>query len=86
MSSTRFEMLRAALKPPLKLLAITFGDERPSKPQYDIEFATLEDAYAGFREKTPFGRWTVWLKGAGGQAIGVDSQLWEKSMGKAIKG
>jgi len=86
MSSPRFEMLRAALKPPLRLLAVTFGEERPSRPQYDIEYATLEAAYAGFREKMPFGRWTVWLKGAGGQAIGVDSQLWEKAMGKAVKG
>ena len=78
-------MIKAVLTPPVHLLAITFGEERPAKSQYDIEFATLEDAYAGFRKKMPFGRWTVWLRGSGGQVIGVDSQLWEKAMGKTVR-
>lgn len=86
MSSPRFEMIRAVLKPPVHLLAITFGEERPAKPQHDIEFATLEEAYAFFRKEKPQGQWTVWLKGSGGQEIGVDSQLWEKAMGKTVKG
>jgi hypothetical protein len=86
MASSRFEMLRAALKPPLRLLAITFGEKRPSKAHYDLEFATLEAAYAGFREKMPYGRWTVWLKGYGGVTIGVDSRLWEESLGKKASG
>ena len=85
MSSSNFELIKSTLKPPVHLLAITFGEERPAKEQYDIEFATLEEAYDAFREKMPYGRWTVWLKGAGGQTIGVDSQLWEKAMGKPVK-
>jgi len=85
MSSSRFEMIRAVLKPPVHLLAITFGEERPAKSQYDIEFLSLAEAYAGFREKMPLGRWTVWLKGASGQTIGVDSELWERAMGKTVK-
>ena len=86
MSSSRFEMIRAVLKPPVRLVAITFGDERPARARYDDEFASLDEAYAGFREKMPLGRWTVWLRGSGGQIIGVDSQLWEKAMGKTVKG
>jgi hypothetical protein len=44
MSSSRFEMIKAVLKPPVHLLAITFGEEHPAKSRYDIEFATLEEA------------------------------------------
>jgi len=86
MSSSRFELIRDTLKPPVHLLAITFGEERPSKSQFDIEFSILEEAYDAFRQRMPFGRWTVWLKGVGGQTIGVDSRLWEKAMGKPVKG
>lgn len=85
MSSSRFEMIKAVLTPPVHLLAISFGEERPAKSQYDIGFATLEDAYTGFREKMPFGRWTVWLRGSSGHVIGIDSQLWEKAMGKTVR-
>lgn len=86
MSSSRFEMIRAVLKPPVHLLAITFDETRPAAPQYKEEFNSLEEAYAFFREKMPYGRWTVWLKGASGQGLGLDSQLWEKAMGKTVKG
>ena len=79
-------MIQKVLTPPVRLLAITFGDERPAKAAFDIEFATLDEAYAFFREKMPTGRWTVWLKGSTGQTFGLDSRLWEKSMGMAAKG
>lgn len=85
MSSYSYEMVRDILKPPVHMLAITFDNERPSRAQFDLEFATLEEAYDAFREKMPYGRWTVWLKGAGGKTIGLDSQLWEKVMGKRAK-
>ncbi len=78
-------MIGAVLKPPVHLLAITFGEERPANPQHDIEFATLEEAYAFFRKEKPSGRWIVWLRGASGQGLGLDSQLWEKGMDKPVK-
>ena len=85
MSASGYEMAKSVLKPPLRLLAITFGEERPAKSQYDIEFATLEEAYAFFRKEKPSGRWIVWLRGASGQGLGLDSQLWEKGMDKPVK-
>jgi hypothetical protein len=85
MSASGYEMAKAVLKPPVRLTAVTFDETRPAAPQYKEEFNSLEEAYAFFRKEKPSGRWIVWLRGASGQGLGLDSQLWEKGMDKPVK-
>ena len=45
-------------------------------------FMTLEEAMRGFRRKRSEGRWVVWLMGADGEMVGIDSQKWDLAKDK----
>lgn len=92
-------LVRELLKAPLWLVAITPGYIPPpsgackfcrqihtSPSTWGLgPFNTLEDVMAAFRRKRPEGRWLVWVRGADGEMVGVDSQTWEALAGKEIK-
>jgi hypothetical protein len=71
MARPDYEIMRMLLKPPLRVIGITPGTDRPAKPQYNEHFGSLEDVYAFFRKKRPEGRWLIWVKDADGQGIAL---------------
>lgn len=76
-----YELVKLLLKPPLRVIGINVQTVRPSKPQYDEHFSSLEEVYAFFRKKRQEGRWLIWVQGSDGQEMPLDSKEWEEAMG-----
>jgi hypothetical protein len=85
MAASGYDMAKTILRMPVRVYAVTFEDKAPLRSQYTEEFNSLEDAYAFFRKEKPEGRWMVWLRGADGHGVGLDSRLWERGLGKPLK-
>lgn len=80
MAREDYELVKALLKPPLRVLGITTEIEKPEKPQYDEQFNSLEEVYDFFRKKRPEGRWIIWVLSIDGQGMPLDSKEWEKAI------
>ena len=84
-------LVRELLKAPMCLVGITPGYVPPLWVLPGVygcsggPFSTLEEVMAAFRRKRPEGRWLVWIRGADGEMVGVDSRTWEALARKEIK-
>ena len=86
--SPQLALVRELLKAPMCLVAITPG-YIPVPGLFGCcsggPFSTLEEVMTAFRRKRPEGRWLVWIRGADGEIVGVDSQTWEALASKEVK-